>query len=224
MDLPTKSAVVFDLESVIDASCWSCELGFQAVERLAQERFGIDAFASRCGSFSNSLHVDDFFSRALAGIGQQVTRQDVRDFSRCFEQHGRIEGVSRNTVQILSDLREAYLLFAVVSGAPEQARGRVQQLGVERWIDRVVLPEYWGPGFALPHPRAFLSIQNCRGLSPQHCTFVAPPEHEGFDAARRLGWSTLTVGRADGKCSDSVDGEVLSIPRFPHLLARRFAA
>lgn len=224
MDLPRKPALVFDLESAIDASRWSCELGFQAVERLALERFGIDAFASRCGGFSNSLHVDDYFSRALAGIGQQVTRKDVRDFSECFEQHGRIEGVSQETIQILSELREAYLLVAIVAGAPEQARIRVRQIGIERWVDRVVIPEYWGSGFALPHPRAFLSIQNCRGLSPRHCTFVAAPAHEGLAAARRLGWFTLTVDRGEWCHVDSTDGEVLSLQRLPHALGQRAAA
>ena len=71
-------------------------------------------------------------------------------------------------------------------------------------------------------PEASVEAPRRGRVPPRGCVCQHPRFR--FDAARRLGWSTLTVSRADGECNDSVDGDVLSIPRFPHLLARRVAA
>src|SRR5207248_4702538 len=76
-------------------------------------------------------------------------------------------------LQLLESLRSASYRLAIISDGPVQSqRAKVQALGLEPLVDRILLTDEWGSDFWKPHHRAFELLESEWSCSPKELVYV----------------------------------------------------
>ena len=111
---------------------------------------------------------------------------------------------------MLQTLRNAAYRLAVISDGPLQSqRAKVDALGLESLVDRILLTDAWGPDFWKPHQRAFKLIEAEWNCSPSELAYVGDNPTKDFAAPNSRGWLTIRLRlegqRLNGLAAASVD-------------------
>ncbi|MDG2382387.1 MAG: hypothetical protein P8N76_12020 [Pirellulaceae bacterium] len=189
--------VVFELEETLGLSSDFQENGFTAVDRLAQERLGLLGFQDHCWELATVGQIVPFFHSLLSRFVSEPSEALVAEFATCFIRSQPAALLPSETVRALEELRQVVVLTMLADGPFVEQKAKCLSLRLESLVDRIVFPDYWGCGFRLPHPRAMMSIQNCSGIGPERCTFLAARRNQTFWLARRLGWKTICLAETD---------------------------
>src|SRR5205823_5099149 len=88
-------------------------------------------------------------------------------------------------------------------------KAKVDALGLESIVDRIVLTDQWGSDFWKPHYRAFDLLESDWRLSPSELVYVGDNPRKDFVSPKSRGWLTIRLRiegqRLNGLQADSDD-------------------
>jgi len=201
--------VVFDIDDTLYLEREYVRSGFNAADRWLSANRGIEGLFERAWRAFAAGARGRIFDDVVAelGIGDESL---VAELVEVYRSH-------RPAITLLPDARECLEMLvgrtglACVSDGPAPSQGaKASALGLDRWLDPIVLTDELGPGFGKPHKRGFEIVERTAPVGV--CVYVADNPHKDFAGPKELGWRTLRIRRPGGlhfeaESGSDVDGE-----------------
>jgi len=192
----TLRGAVFDLDDTLFLERAYVVSGFAAVandiadayaiepEVIVRELLVIEAGGAQGRVFNSWLQARD----------QLPGRLTVRLLVDIYRSHRPNIALLPGVLDMLESLRNAACRMAIVSDGPLQSqRAKVEALGLERLVDRIVLTDEWGSHFWKPHRRAFEQLESDWSCSPSELVYVGDNPSKDFAGPKSLGWLTIRL-------------------------------
>ncbi len=197
--------VVFDLDDTLYPERAFAFSGFDAVAAWLRGRAAcrIDP-ATRMRELFDSGDRSRVFDRLLADMGVEDRERLVPEMIACYRSHEPRITLHADAEEALGRWRGRFGLGLVTDGPWEVQQRKVDALGLEARLDRVILTDRWGRDFWKPHPRAFHTIETELAASGPACVYLADNAEKDFVAPRGLGWRTVHIRREGGLYADRV--------------------
>lgn len=212
--------VVFDVDDTLYLERDYVHSGFLAVEANEQ----IPGLADVCWRLFCSGGRGDTFNSALVWLGVEPSESRITSLVSAYRNH-------HPSIELLPDARACLdalsgrPLACVTDGRPESQRAKVAALGLEQWLNPIILTSEFGAGFDKPHPRAFEVVQRSTRLPPAAHVYVADNPAKDFGGPESLGWATVRLRRTGSlwesvTSGEDVDAELRSLDELVVLLDR----
>jgi putative hydrolase of the HAD superfamily len=138
------------------------------------------------------------FDAWLQGRDHVPGRPTVQLLVDSYRSHRPNISLLPGVLQMLQSLRNAAYRLAVVSDGPLQSQtAKVQALGLEHLMDRIVLTDQWGSDFWKPHRRAFELLESEWSCSPSELVYVGDNPRKDFAGPKSRGWLTIRLRLED---------------------------
>lgn len=137
-----------------------------------------------------------------------------RIFNILCEKHGfdeeinRLVEIYRNTVPqlnlyedtaaILEKLYNKYKLGIITDGKSSVQWNKIKALGLEEYMDRIIVTDDYGPEFWKPSEKPFREMINYFGGEPNEFMYIGDNPNKDFVACKEMGMSTVRVIREIG--------------------------
>mgnify|MGYP002084963818 FL=1 len=190
MPLPERCAVVFDLDDTLYQERDYVESGFRAVAEYIHAHTGCEIYEQMLTLLKQG-ELDVFgmiITKTQCPLDKAALIQTYRD-------HQPALTLSAEVAQLLGKLLESGCQLGIITdGRSLTQRNKIRALGLEKWINEIVISEELGA--EKPSPVGFLQMQN-RFASCQ-MVYVGDNPTKGFVTPNRLGWITVCL-RATAK-------------------------
>lgn len=220
MKLAGVRCVVFDIDDTLYLERDYVHSGFRAVDRWVQANLSREGFFAAAWQLFDEGHRGRIFDEALAKIGRTPDEATVGAMVSEYRRHDPEIALLADARECLDRLHGRELRLACVSDGPlasQEAKARA--LGLDRWLNPIVLTARYGEGFGKPHPRGFVEICERLGCEGASCVYVADNPAKDFKAPRQLGWRTVRMRRVGGlqeavASGEDVDSEINDLRGF----------
>ena len=136
------------------------------------------------------------FQEGLRGIifNQVLERSGCRYQPGLIDQMVNVYRNHRPEIALLPDAEEFLKRSGrdntalITDGYPEIQWNKIDALGLQQYIDNIVVTGDWGRAFWKPHTRAFVHVS--REHSSHECMYIGDNPEKDFIAPRKLGWAT----------------------------------
>jgi putative hydrolase of the HAD superfamily len=201
------SLVVFDVDDTLYLERDYVRSGFTAVADFLLRECGIASFQQEAWAAFLRGQRGDIFDTALRTLTGEASRTLVE---RCVD----VYRTHRPDIALLGDA-DSFLTWcsprfstAVVTDGPRSSqRAKVLALGLESRMDRIVVTDELGTGWAKPSARSFRLLEQEFGYNGWQCVYLGDNPVKDFVGPRELGWHTVRVRRRGG-IHESVRPEV----------------
>jgi len=194
--------VVFDLDDTLYPERQFVDSGFRAVADHLAGRLNLPAaklLADLVAAFEGGRQ-GAIFQAVLEcnGINVSSDSQLIGELVQVYRQHRPSLTLFDDAQRALQRLRPVHKLAILTDGYLQVQSNKVQALGLEAMVDRVVYTDTWGPDAWKPAPDGFMFLQEKLSVRPGECIYVADNVRKDFVAPNQLGWQTAIVRRAGG--------------------------
>lgn len=193
--------VVFDLDDTLYPERAYALSGFRAVGAWLQGRIACPADpAARMIELFEAGVRGRIFNQILTEWNHPEPIQPVVDeMVRVYREHVPAIELAPDARAVLDAWHGRFRLGLISDGPEVMQRRKVAALGLERWLDPIVLTDAFGRAYWKPHPRAFETVQTAWGFSGRECVYIADNPSKDFVAPRALGWRTVQMCRQEGE-------------------------
>lgn len=183
--LPEWCAVVFDLDDTLYPERDFVRSGFRAVSAAIEREAGKCAF-DRLIEWFECQHPDPF-GKVLKQFQLLIPKQTLID---TYRNHCPDLALTADVRGLLTELKSSgHVLGLLTDGRSRTQRNKIRALGLEEWIDAIVISEEFGS--AKPAERNYRYFEKCFAGRP--CVYVGDNLAKDFVAPNRLGWQTVGV-------------------------------
>lgn len=192
-------ALVFDLDDTLYPEWQFAASGFAAVGEWLQTHRDISGFAYVAEEAFKAGIRRNVFNVALDRMEVQYERNLISKLVNVYRSH-------RPSIQLFDDARwaldafpERLALGLITDGYYQTQRNKVEALGIASVFTKMVFsdaygPECWKPSF-VPYQRMASELS----LEGKECAYVGDNPTKDFVTAKKLGWLTVQVCRAEGE-------------------------
>lgn len=218
----TRWGVVFDLDDTLYLEREYVRSGFRAVARRAHREFGLSGLYDELERAFNEGNRTTVIDAACQAVDARVEVSTVQALVQTYRGH-------QPQIVLLEEARTA-LQWAVGQGPsgllsdgdPVRQELKLRALGLDRWLDPVVLTGARGIGWGKPDVRAFRLVADA-WVGVDALVYVADNPMKDFTGPASLGWKTVRVRHPRGLHAEAVSGpevdhEVLDVGEIPYLL------
>lgn len=217
-------AIVMDLDDTVYLKRDYVRSGFEAVGRWAQGELGVADFAQRAWAVFETGARGTIFDQVLTETGARRDDAVITALVARYRTHAPTISLAPDARRGLERWYGRVGLATVTDGAISSQHAKIRALGLDQWAPRVVCTAALGPGKAMPHPEAFLQVQQELGVDGKGCVYVADDPVQDFAGPKALGWRTVRVRRRLGlhwsvPSGPDVDYEITSLDQLEAALA-----
>jgi len=204
MNAHLPALVVFDLDDTLYLEAEFTRSGFTAVETALD----VDGLAATAWELHESGVRGTVLAEALDRHGREATAAQVARAVAIYRAHQpRIELAPDADATLAALFEHSGVELALLTdGFAAVQRNKIEALGLDRRLRRMVLTDELGPDRACwkPHPEGFRQLQGERRSAA--CVYVGDNPQKDFEAPVRLGWHTVRVRRHGGLWEREPDG------------------
>jgi putative hydrolase of the HAD superfamily len=193
-------AILFDLDDTLYPYRAFVRSGFRAVgTRLAEER-GLPTRAVL--KVLRRALVGGARGRELQALCERFSlpASIVPELAEVIREHTPSLRLPRETVSVLSSLRDSWRVGVVTNGTPRIQRRKVAALGLDRFVDTVVFATEHGDGRGKPDATPFQAALERLGTNAAQAVFVGDDRHADIDGAAAVGMRTIHLWTRDAAC------------------------
>jgi putative hydrolase of the HAD superfamily len=208
-------AVVFDLDDTLYLERDYVRSGFSAVASFAAK-----------GDVDQAALFDSFlwntFERGVKGRNFDLfiqrfdlsRRLTVADLVSVYRHHYPTISLLPGADALIKDLRRRAIPVGLISDGPVVGQSaKLEALGVDRFLEVVILTDRWGAEYRKPHDRAFITMeQRMSGARP--LVYIADNPAKDFITAKRRGWGTIRIRLHGQLHRDMEPAELAAAPEF----------
>jgi putative hydrolase of the HAD superfamily len=200
-------AVVFDLDDTLYPEREFVRSGFGAAADWAAETLGGDrerVFAALWGMFESGVRKDTF-DQWLTGEGHH-SLEHRNAMVGAYRRHRPRIVPYPDVLPALAALKGTVRLGVITEGARSVQEAKLEALGLNAMLDRVVIIDESDRESWKPSPRPFQRWLEGTGIPPSEAVYLGDNPAKDFLGARRAGWASVRVRRADGLHRDVSPG------------------
>lgn len=98
------------------------------------------------------------------------------------------------SIKILDFLKkEGYKLGIITDGISIVQWNKINQLGIEAYVDSVIVTGDFGDGFSKPNTKSFIEMAKLFNLKPCEIIYVGDNPNKDFIGAREVGYKTVQI-------------------------------
>lgn len=190
--------VVFDMDDTLYLERDYVRSGFEAVGDVLLRDHGIASFQEQAWAAFLRGQRGDIFDTTLRNLTGTTSKPLVQLCVHTYRNH-------TPDITLLPDARDfvswcsARFSTAVVTDGPTSSqRAKVLALGLKSHVDRVILTDEMGSGWAKPSAQSFRLLEQEFGCSGPECVYLGDNPAKDFIGPRTLGWNTVRVRRQNG--------------------------
>lgn len=199
--------IVFDLDDTLYLERDYVRSGFHCLEEWTRKHLGLKDFASKAWSLFEEGERGHVFDKVLTQAGIPPEKSLIGMMIAIYREHKPNICLPADAVSCLGHLAGRTALALVSDGHSVSQRNKIQALGLRQYFDVIILTSELGEGFAKPHPRAFMKVQETLGNSTRRYIYVADNPIKDFAGPHTLGWQTIRMRRFGGLYSSVESGE-----------------
>jgi putative hydrolase of the HAD superfamily len=195
--------VVFDIDDTLYLERDYVRSGFEAVGHWCQDHLGRPDFNSLAWDAFERGERGDIFDRVLRHWDLPSDQALVHQLVNVYRRHAPRIDLLPDAAECLARLRGRVALAAISDGPLASQQAKARRLGLDRWMDEIILTSAFGPDHEKPNPKAFLRIQEFFRCDGSRCVYVADNPAKDFQAPRELHWRMVRVQRQGGLHADA---------------------
>lgn len=204
-------AIVFDLDDTLYMEKEYVISGFQEVDHWVQSHYNVQGFFEKAISLFHQGHRGYIFNEAFELLNIDIEYEMILQMLKVYREH-------LPKIQLYPDARWALQYFyekAVIGlltdGFLEAQRQKVKALDIGSYFKSIVYSDEWGREYWKPNPVPYNRMSTKMGIDPKQCLYIGDNPQKDFITAKRLGWTTICVKRADDLYSAAaIDSEYLA--------------
>lgn len=209
--------VVFDLDDTLYLERDYVRSGFTAVGDHLLEQYRVeDAGSLLWRNFEAGVR-GNAFNVAAQQLG--FSESLIPELVEVYRHH-------RPQIQLLGDAVTALTVAQarahtalVTDGYALGQRRKIEALGVEKYLETLVVTNEHGPGWPKPGVKAFQYLREHFGVAPDQCVYVGDNPKKDFRAPLALGWRTARIRREGGIYHEFALDEDDPTPQWDHFSA-----
>ncbi len=218
-----KKTIFFDLDDTLyDRSVPYCEaflslFGGKYAEK-AQQAFertmlrGYEVFvAAHTGQMTmEAMHIYRH-QTGLRDVGIEITPEQALELQARYAGAQRHISLTPVMKEILTVCRENFAAVGVITnGGVDSQRGKLESLGVERWVRPELVFISDALGVMKPDEAIFRLAQRAAGARAEDCIYVGDSISQDVTPALRCGWHSIWLCRRGGTAGDAETETVVS--------------
>lgn len=219
----SRLALVFDLDDTLYPEADFVRSGFRAAGEVAHAE-GVPGFAERAAALFESGLRGAIFDAVLAELAPDRAQSLLPRLIAAYRGHRPMIALHTDARELLAELKGRVPLGLISDGYAATQQAKVEALGLDRLMDRVVLTDaLGGRAFWKPHPAAF--VEMAAALGAGGLVYIADNPAKDFVAPNALGWTSVRIRRPLGEYRHAVapEGgaarhEIASLAELPSLL------
>ncbi len=200
MRLKNSGIMVFDLDDTLYPETQFVESGFQTVSTYLKNN-GIvsgDLFHAMWKKFCEGAR-RTIFNDVLKEAGAVPDDNLIKKIVDVFRYHSPAISLYPDAISVLNRFHMKKKMGLLTDGYLQMQRNKVNALKIERFFDAVVFTdELGGSRYWKPHTAGYRKIMDLFSVSGKDCLYVGDNPKKDFFGARKLGWRTVRIKRADG--------------------------
>ena len=159
--------VVFDLDDTLYPERAYAFSGFSAVADWLRARVAcrFDP-AARMRDLFESEHRGRVFDQLLCELGCGQDKDMVRAMIDCYHTHVPRIALFGDADRSMDRWSGEFRLALISDGPLAVQQSKVDALGLEHRLERIILTDQWGPSYWKPHFRAYLEIEQTWEFGP----------------------------------------------------------
>ena len=169
--------------------------GFRAVDRHVLEHAGVAGFFTCAWDLFVEGERGDVFDQVLATLSLK-NEFDIIDLVRCYREHTPEIRMTEDSMVFLEAVKGRVPLALVTDGPSASQRRKIDALGLEHFVDELIVTDERGATWGKPQLTAFEHLQVRFGAEPESCIYLADNPAKDFQAPGSLGWQSLRIRRA----------------------------
>jgi putative hydrolase of the HAD superfamily len=187
---------VFDLDDTLFLERTYVLSGFAAVANHITAAYAIDPeeIVKELLAIEAAGHQGRVFDTWLQRRDQPTGGLTAHHLRDVYRSHRPNISLLPRVHDMLESLRKAGYRLAIVSDGNLQSQtAKVEVLGLEDLMDRIVLTDQWGSDFWKPHQRAFEVLESDWSCRPTELVYIGDNPQKDFAGPRSRGWLTIRV-------------------------------
>lgn len=96
------------------------------------------------------------------------------------------------------DKRKNLKASIIADGCAKVQWNKINSLGLEKLIDKIIVTDDYGQGFGKPNKRSYVDMINYFNVKPNECVYVGDNPRKDFVGAKELGFQTVRIIREQG--------------------------
>ncbi|TFC29349.1 HAD family hydrolase [Cryobacterium sp. TMT1-3] len=202
--------VVFDMDDTLFLERTYVESGFRAVGEMLARDYNLTTFFDPAWNRFQLGERGDIFDSVLGPERQALPNDIVQRCVETYRNHEPKIELLTDSLTFLRDCQSNYQTALVTDGPAKSQRAKVRILDLDHYIQRIIVTDEHGKGWAKPALTAFEVLQEWANVPGVECVYIGDNPKKDFVAARALGWKTIRVRRAGGlhaQAETDVDAE-----------------
>ncbi|MEM9656279.1 MAG: HAD family hydrolase, partial [Actinomycetota bacterium] len=189
IEIGGEAVVVLDVDDTLYLEASYVRSGFDAVGRHLVDSLGLDGVGRTLWSNFELGVRGDAFDRAVVAHGLEPSAALIAELVEVYRTH-------RPTIELLPDAEDFLhrikgMRTAVITDGPgESQRQKVAALGLDRFVDLIIITDELGDGFSKPHHRAFAMVEKTFGAPPDRHIYIGDNPFKDFIAPQERGWGS----------------------------------
>ena len=185
--------VVFDLDDTLYLERDYVMSGFKAVDSFLQISFGVVGFADRASDVFDSGERSKVFDRVLLELGVGEPETILETLVDVYRNHSPKIFLTENVREILTELKQHRRLAVLTDGFADAQRLKISALGVEHFVEEIVVTGERHPSWRKPGRPGFEYLQSRFGALPANSIYLGDNPQKDFEGPLSLGWTVARM-------------------------------
>ncbi|MFT3873073.1 MAG: HAD family hydrolase [Nocardioides sp.] len=187
------AGVVFDVDDTLYLERDYVQSGFEAVGSWIEAELGVSGVGDVAWRLFEQGVRRTTLTDALEHRGVETTEDLRQAVVRVYRRHNPSIRLSDDAARLLKRLGGRIPLAVVTDGPVESQRAKCRALGLEKWVDTIVVTAEHGS--SKPDPAMFTLAVTGWDVPAAQLAYVADNPAKDFDGPRSLGWCSFRVRR-----------------------------
>ncbi len=196
LDFP--AVLVFDIDDTLYLERDYVFSGFRAVGNYVAEFHSRPGFEDACRQLFHGGLRGRIFNAAMESLGGPTDAQTISQLVEVYRTHDPQIALLPDALELLQGCPEHVHIAAISDGPLSSQQRKSAALGLNRWIDPIVLTDVWGREYWKPSKRAFQAVEQAFQRSGTDCLYIADNPLKDFTAPQAMGWQTVRIRREGG--------------------------
>lgn len=204
-------AIVFDLDDTLYMEKEYVISGFQEVDLWVQRHCKVQGFFEKAIWLFNQGHRGHIFNEALELLNTDIEYETVLQMLKVYREHLPKIQLYPDALWALQYFGDKAIIGLLTDGFLVTQRQKVKALDIGHYFKSIVYSDELGRDYWKPSPIPYIRMSMNMGINPKQSVYIGDNPQKDFITAKRLGWTTICVKRADNLYSGvSIDSDYLA--------------
>ncbi len=116
-----------------------------------------------------------------------------------------LDKIESNVSKLLIDKEESYYNIGIITDGKASVQwNKINLLGIEKMVDKIIVTDDYGLEFWKPHEFAYREMLKYFNCNKEQCIYIGDNPHKDFIGAKKVGMKTIRVIREVGDHMNTV--------------------